>query len=46
MKDKSVKIEQTKLAGERLREDAAAWGRMQKNLKASKPVTNDRFKRS
>jgi hypothetical protein len=46
MKDKSVRIEQIRLACERLREAAAAWGRVQKGLKASKPAANDRFKRS
>jgi hypothetical protein len=46
MKDMSVRIEQTRLACERLKEDAKAWGRVQKSLKASKPATNERFKRS
>ena len=46
MKDKSVRIEQIKLACERLKEDSAAWGRVQKSLKASKPAANTRFKRS
>ena len=46
MKDKSVRIEQIRLACKRLREDAVAWGRVQKNLKASKLLTNDRFKKS
>jgi hypothetical protein len=45
MKDKSVKIEQAKLARERLREDSAAWVRVQKSIKASKPATTG-FKRS
>jgi hypothetical protein len=46
MKDKSIRIEQMRLACERLKEDALAWRRVQKNLKASKPANNERFKRS
>jgi hypothetical protein len=43
MKDKSVRIEQIRLACQRLKEDAVGWGRVQKSIKSSKPVTNDRF---
>ena len=47
MKDKTKRLEQQKLSLECDREAAAAWGRVQKGLKASKPANNDnRFKRS
>ena len=47
MKDKTKRLEQQKLSLESAREAAAAWGRLQKELKASKPVNNNnRFKRS
>lgn len=45
MRDKSVRIEQIKLACARLKEDAKAWGRAQKSIKASKAV-NTGFKRN
>ena len=45
MKDKSVRIEQARLASVRLKEDAAAWGRVQKSIKASKPAATG-FKRN
>jgi hypothetical protein len=45
MKDKSVRIEQIKVASMRLKEDAKAWGRVQKSIKASKPAATG-FKRS
>ena len=47
MKDKTRRLEQQKLSLAADREAAAAWGRVQKGLKASKPANNDnRFKRS
>ena len=47
MKNKTKRLEQQKLSLESGREAAAAWGRVQKGLKASKPANNDnRFKRS
>ena len=47
MKDKTKRLELQKLSLECSREAAAAWGRVQKEQKASKPANNDnRFKRS
>ena len=46
LKNKARRLEQIKLSRESDREAAAAWGRVQKGLKASKPANNDnRFKR-
>ena len=47
MKDKTKRVEQQKLGLQSAREAAAAWCRVQKGLKNSKPANNDsRFKRS
>lgn len=46
MKDKSVRLEQIRLASVRMKEDAAAWGRALKSIKASKAMTTERFKKN
>lgn len=46
MKDKSRRLEQMKLNSAADREAAAAWSRVQKSIKNSKPAANERFKRT
>ena len=46
MKDKSVRVEQIRISRLNDKEAAAAWNRVQKNMKASKPVESNRFRKT
>ena len=46
MRDKSKRLEQMKLSSAQERAAAAAWKRVQKSLKESKPASNERFRRT